>query len=415
MKLKSISIKRFFHIFTIIVCLISGLVVAGDFKLGLENISDSFVQRLHGRRIGLVTNQTGTDQQGRRNIDLLLQKGLQITYLFAPEHGIAGAVPAGDDVSNMIDHKTDIPIVSLYAKGSGKAIDPNSLNAIDLLVFDMQDSGMRHYTYISTLMRVMQAAAEHSKPIVVLDRPNPLGGNMEGPLVELGLRSFISIASIPLRHGMTMGELAWYFNSHELQKPAQLHVVKMNNYNRFNGSADHFFTALSPNIKTIQSCYGYSFLGLLGEISPFDVGVGSDVAFQTILLPQNLGVSNITWSQVQQLLQERGIHAQPYQRFSKAKGTYYRGLKLQIPDITGVASFELLVATVRVFKKAGVPFSFSPSFDKAVGSAQVQKVLAGNSNKGLLKKQVNRNLGMFFEKARTSFMYDPLPFAVVME
>src|SRR5207249_6044556 len=142
---------------------------------------------------------------------------------------------------------------------------------LDCLVFDIQDSGMRHYTYISTLLNTMKIAAEYKKPYIVLDRPNPLGGMMQGPLVQPDLISFISIAPIPLRHGMTIGELAHYFNGHILEKSAILHVIPMHDYNRMNGFAGTFLHQLSPNLLSLQSCYGYSFLGLLGEVEPFDV------------------------------------------------------------------------------------------------------------------------------------------------
>jgi len=386
-----------------------------DFKLGIENISDSFAQRLKGRSIGLITNQTGIDQQGRRNVDILVQKGLKIAYLFAPEHGLAGTVAAGEDVDIMVDQKTGIPVISLYKKGTGQTLDQDILAKLDMLIFDMQDSGMRHYTYISTLMRVMQAAAEHDKPLVVLDRPNPLGGTMEGPLVEEHLRSFISIAPIPLRHGMTIGELAWYFNIHELEKPVQLHVVKMNNYNRFDTSSSKCFAALSPNIQTMQACYGYSFLGLLGEIGPFSVGVNTNNAFQCILLPKSCGISNGTWRQLQTVLHKHGIESIPHQRFSNNRQEYLDGLKVQVKEITCVSSFDLLTEIVGLFRKAGLQFSFSSSFDKAIGTDKMQKLFLGKINKTSVMREINRNLSHFFQKAAQAFMYDSLPQVVLMQ
>ena len=413
MKNKKVFIRRFAQICISITFIYSATYA--DFKLGIENISDSFLQRLRGRSIGLITNQTGTDQRGRRNIDLLVQKGLRITHIFAPEHGLAGTVSAGNDVSNVVDKKTGIPVVSLYKKGTGRALDADTMKKIDLLIFDIQDSGMRHYTYISTLLHAIQAAAEHGKAIVVLDRPNPLGGNMEGPLVESDLRSFISIAPIPLRHGMTIGELAWYFNTHELKKPAQLHVVKMQNYNRFEMLRVQSFTALSPNIKTIQACYGYSFLGLLGEIEPFVVGVHTDKAFQCILLPKNKGVSDATWRRLQVVVHKHGIESMAYRRFSKTRNEHYHGLKLDIPDITRVASFELLVTIVDFFKKEGIQLGFSPSFDKAMGTAQIQQLFLGKVSRARVMRAINHNLEQFFHKNFKTFMYDPLPYVVLME
>ena len=190
-------------------------------QLGIETISPTLIQQLQKYKIGLVTNQTGKDQNNNRTIDILHNKKLNITKIFVPEHGLDGTVKAGSAVSNTVDTATKIPVVSLYQKDTGKIITETILNNTDIIMFAIQDSGMRHYTYISTLLRVMEAAQKYNKKVIVLDRPNPLGARMEGPLVEPDLTSFISIASIPLRHGMTIGELARYFNQHVLEKPIQ--------------------------------------------------------------------------------------------------------------------------------------------------------------------------------------------------
>lgn len=232
------------------------------FKLGLENIPQSFIKQLSPDRplvIGLITNQTGKDQQGRSNIAVLQEKGITIKYLFAPEHGSQGTYKAATTVPDAHDATFNIPIVSLYKNGSGTIIRDEQMNEVDALFFDIQDSGMRHYTYISTLFYAIECAAYHHKPIVILDRPNPLGSIMEGPLVEPPLKSFISIAEIPLRHGMTVGELAHFFNMHTVKTPAQLYVVPMKHYERHHGIGTTLKTALSPNITSIDSCYGYSF------------------------------------------------------------------------------------------------------------------------------------------------------------
>ena len=194
--------------------------------------------------------------------------------IFAPEHGFDGKSHAAQEIKDGRDVKTKIPVMSLYGKGTGKKVDPEMIKNIDAFFFDIQDSGMRHYTYISTLFTILKAAEEEKKKVIVFDRPNPLGKAMEGPLVESSLISFISIASIPLRHGMTLGELAEYFNQHVLEKQAALTVVPMKNYDRTVG-IEHLHAPLSPNIASKESCHGYSFLGLLGEVKPFDVGVGT--------------------------------------------------------------------------------------------------------------------------------------------
>src|ERR1700722_2326786 len=181
-------------------------------KLGLENIEDAMWLKLGNSAnkkasIGLITNHTGKNQQGSRTIDVLLQRGLAIKKIFVPEHGLDGQLAAEKEVKDSIDAKTNISVVSLYGQGTGKKIPAQKLKDIDVLIFDMQDSGMRHYTYVSTLLYVLEAAGMYNKSLIVLDRPNPLGVRMEGPLVDNFQKSFISVASIPLRHGMTIGEL----------------------------------------------------------------------------------------------------------------------------------------------------------------------------------------------------------------
>ena len=388
------------------------VIYQADFKLGLENIPDSFLQklRLHGSalsRIGLITNQTGKDQQGKRNVDILLAHDLHIIRIFAPEHGLSGVVLAGKEVNGSVDEKTNIPVISLYGKDTGKRITKDTVSNVDVLIFDIQDSGMRHYTYISTLLHAMEAAAEFDKRIVVLDRPNPLGFRMEGPLVEKDLRSFISIASVPLRHGMTIGELAWYFNLYVLKTPAKLHVIKMKDYNRGVGLNNVLPEALSPNIQHIQSCYGYSFLGLLGEIAPFDVGVGTDMAFRCILLPRTLAVKLSTWKQVQKLLASYGIKSFPHKCLN-CKGQHI-GLSLHIDDINRVASFSLLLDLLQFFQNTGIRFSYSPMFNKAIGTKCVRKMMSGVFERAQLSHITQTNLQQFFNKARQVFMYEPFP------
>src|SRR5436190_4773991 len=272
------------------------------FSLGVENVSPSLMARIVPNKskpvIGLITNQTGVNQQNVRTIDTLLANNCcDIKYIFVPEHGLNGIL-AERDVPNSVDTQTNISIISLYGNGTGKMISSEHINNIDLLVFDIQDSGMRHYTYISTLLNTMKIAAEYHKLFVVLDRPNPLGGLMQGPLVESDLISFISIASIPLRHGMTIGELAWYFNEHVLERSVPLHVVTMSDYDRTQGFVGQWLQQLSPNIQSLQSCLGYSFLGLIGELEPFDIGIGTNMAFRCITLPESLHVASSVWKQI---------------------------------------------------------------------------------------------------------------------
>jgi uncharacterized protein YbbC (DUF1343 family) len=380
------------------------------FQLGIENISASLIQSAAQLRIGLITNHTGRDQQGNRTVDILQQKGLCISYILAPEHGFEGTQGAGKPVTSAVDQKTGIAIVSMYGAGgdhtmSGKHIDAAIMNQIDMLCYDIQDAGMRHYTYISTLLCVLEAAAHHEKPMIVFDRPNLLGPHMEGPLVDDHLKSFISIASIPLRHGMTVGELAQYFNKYVIEKPAHLHVVTMKDYDRT--MSPMWLSSLSPNVSSLAALYGYSFLGILGEVAPFHLGVGTPDAFQTIMVPADCNISLHEWDMITSILNAYGIQCS-YHTASR-KGRLYTGLKLQITNGMKVASFALLLELLSFFHTAGIALSYSISFDKAVGTDKLKGVYQGTHSLHELKKKINMQLEQFFIKAKDAFLYEPLP------
>ena len=387
------------------------------FQLGIENLTPSFLHAVHigkdlSSRVGLITNQTGVDQKGNRTVDILRQNGVRIVYILAPEHGFDGKQPAGKPIADVVDRKTGIPIKSVYGRGgdytiAGKRIDQAIMRQLDVLFFDIQDAGMRHYSYISTLMCALEAAAEHGKPLIVFDRPNPLGPNMEGPLVDPDptLKSFISIAPIPLRHGMTIGELALFFNKHVLPKPAKLQVVKMKDYTRT--IQPPFLANLSPNLASAEAIKGYSFLGLLGEFAPFYTGVGTSSAFQLIMLPDAERFPPYEWSRVKAILQRYHVNA-AHQTITYNRRSF-TGLKMFIEQVRKVPSFELLLELFDFFKKAGISFTYSRTFDKTFGTKLVKKLCQGGCTRFELQTHVNSGLERFFKQASDAFLYDPKP------
>ncbi len=394
-------------------CLLFSLHLCGgvlDFKLGVENISPQLINVYVKSKtpIALVTNQTGKDQKGNRTIDILRAKGFNVVKIFAPEHGLEGKTEAAQEVKDGVDVKTQIPVVSLYGKNSGKKIVPEAIKDVEALFFDVQDSGMRHYTYISTLFNVLQTAAHEGKKVVVFDRPNPLGKTMEGPVVEPSLISFISIASIPLRHGMTIGELAEYFNSFVLEKKATLTVVHMEGYQRSLGIPE-LIAPLSPNIASKESCHGYSFLGLLGEVKPFDVGVGTPHAFQVIALPASLSLPLSFWQELTDRLKACGISATKHEFMHERKKELYHGLRLCMDNINQVNAFNAFLLTVNLVKKAGIALDFQREFDKAAGSVRVRAFLTGSITYQELMGDINKDLQIFFQKAQSVFRYAPHP------
>lgn len=230
-------------------------------KLGNEVLLESYSYLIEGKKVGLVTNQTGVDSRGISFIDILTAtKGMKLIALYSPEHGIDGTARAGASVNSYMHPRYDIPVYSLY--GSTRMPTYEMLLKIEALLFDIQDIGARSYTYMSTLQYCLVAAKKYNKPLIVLDRPNPLGGMIvEGPVLEDPFKSFMGVDNLPMAHGMTAGELALFFNRNI---GADLTVIPMEGYYRDMAFHDTGlpFVPTSPNIPDINSVYGYMVTGL---------------------------------------------------------------------------------------------------------------------------------------------------------
>ncbi|MDZ7372936.1 MAG: DUF1343 domain-containing protein [candidate division KSB1 bacterium] len=259
--------------------------VARPVRTGLEVLLHDPPQELRSLRLGLITNPTGVTSDLRQNVDALLQAGFRITALFGPEHGIRGDVEGGKEIESYVDARTGITVHSLY--GRHRKPSPEMLQGVDALVFDIQDIGIRPYTYISTLALAMEAAAEKGIPLYVLDRPNPLGGlRVEGPVLEERFRSFIGIHPIPYVHGLTVGELARLFNG-EFQIGCRLHVVNMQGWRRFFLWPDTGlpWVPTSPHIPHWFSALYCAATGALGELGTVSEGVGTPSPFELVGAP----------------------------------------------------------------------------------------------------------------------------------
>jgi uncharacterized protein YbbC (DUF1343 family) len=229
-------------------------------RVGAEVLLERHLDLLIGKRVGVVCNQTAVLPNGTYLVDTLLHRGVHITALFAPEHGIRGTVAAGEQVTNETDPITGIPIYSLY--GGTRKPKPEMLDHVDVLVFDMQDAGARFYTFASTMAYVMEAAAENSKKFIVLDRPNPIDGvDVEGPPLDLRLISFIGLFPIPVRYGMTLGELAKMIVGEGYINPSNLDltVIPMERWKRamWYDETGLPWIAPSPNMKTLATATVY--------------------------------------------------------------------------------------------------------------------------------------------------------------
>jgi len=256
--------------------LTSSAALASNFKLGDELLMTKYHYLIEGERVGLVTNQSGVNSRGVSTIDVLAgDPSIELTALFGPEHGIDGQAKAGAYVQSYTHPTLGIPVYSLY--GATREPSADMLANVDVLVFDVQDIGSRTYTYMSTLNYCMVAAQKYNKTVVVLDRPNPLGGVIvDGPVLEDGYITFVGVDNLPMAHGMTAGELAKFFNR---KIGADLEVVPMQGYTRSMIYQDTglAWVQTSPNIPDLDSVFGYMATGL-GE----GTGIGQGDKFKWI-------------------------------------------------------------------------------------------------------------------------------------
>jgi uncharacterized protein YbbC (DUF1343 family) len=250
---------------------------------GVDVLAKDRFAALLGQRVGLVTNPTGLSSEGRSTIDLLHEtREVHLTTLFGPEHGLRGE--QDELVEDASDQKTGLPIYSLY--GQRNKPTPEQMSLLDTLVFDIQDIGCRFYTYVSTLTKVLEAASEQSKRVVVLDRPNPITGTAaEGPLPDLDKLSFTACHPLPVRHGMTLGELARLIHA-EREFACSLEVVACQRWQRSDwfDATGLLWTDPSPNMRSLSAALLYPGIGLL-EFTNLSVGRGTDTPFEVIGAP----------------------------------------------------------------------------------------------------------------------------------
>lgn len=313
--------------------------------LGIEVLEHQQFEPLQGKRVAVCTNPTGVDHQLRSTVDILYE-GQQIgdyrlVALYGPEHGVRGNEHAGDAVSNSVDEKTGIPMYSLY----GKMRKPSAelLKNVDCIVYDIQDIGCRSFTYISTMGNLMEACAENDKELIVLDRPNPLGGEkIEGNLVEDGFISFVSQFKIPYIYGQTCGELALYLNA-IADKPCKLKVIPMKGWTRdmtWEQTGLEWIVA-SPHIPQAKTAMFYPATGIFGELGYVSIGVGYTLPFELI------GAPWIEAEKLAQVLNERQvpgvvfrpIYFKPY--YGNFSGEQSQGVQIHILDYNAARLSDL--------------------------------------------------------------------------
>lgn len=329
--MNAFTLKQFIIYFLLGLLCLQGSAAA-DVVPGIEKlVTPEYRVHIENKRIGLITNQTGVTRHLEANVDFLLRYreplNLQIAALFAPEHGIDGAQHAAEDVAD--SKRNEIPIYSLH--GKNRRPTREMLKGIDVLVFDMQDVGSRSYTYSTTLFYVMEEAAKLGIPVVVADRPNPINGLVvDGPMLDPKWRSFIGYINVPYCHGMTIGELAQFFNR-EYDVGCRLSVVPMTGWSR---SMTYVETGLpwvptSPNIPESTTPLYYPMTGILGELQLVNIGIGFTLPFKVVGAP---------WIEAQQLAAKLNAQKLPGVMFSPIHYKPYSG-KFSKKEVEGVLIF----------------------------------------------------------------------------
>ena len=386
-------------------------------KPGIEVLKDSNFKILEGKRVGLITNPTVFDNSPKSTIDILHEApNVNLVALFGPEHGVRGDVHAGDKIADMSDPKTGIPVLSLY--GSTRKPTPGMLAGIDVLVYDIQDIGSRSFTYISTMGLAMEAAAENNIKFVVLDRPNPLGGNkIEGNLAEEGFISFVSQFKIPYIYGLTCGELAVLLNEEGMLKAkCDLEVVKMDGWKRsmrFEETGLQWVPS-SPHIPHPSTSVYYPTSGILGELGYMSIGVGYTIPFHMFAAE---------WIEAEMLadklngyklpgLHFRPIHVKPF--YSVGVGKNLQGVQLHIMDydkasLTDV-QFYVMEAIAELYPDKAVFDNASESrfrmFDLVSGSDQIRLRFSKRHKFEDIKDYWYNDVECFAKLAKKYHMYE---------
>lgn len=376
-------------------------------QLGVDVLLEKdskFIELVRGKRVGLITNPSGVDGALVPTADRLANdERVRLVQLYGPEHGIRGDVAAGDQVSDERDAATGVPVQSLY--GKSKRPSPESLAGLDVVLFDIQDVGSRTYTYISTLGEALKACAEAGKPLVVLDRPNPLGGvRFEGPMIDERWRSFIGWGPMPLTHGMTVGEVARYFND-ALALGCELRVVPMRGWKRAMGwnSTGLEWTQTSPHVPNATQAYLYVTTGMIASSTTnLSDGVGSTMPFELV------GAEFIDAIELEIELNARKLPGVRFQAlaykpfYGKFKDKPLRGVRLRVSDPAAYRPLHTALVILTTLRRM-YPQQFELAADDALGKHWGNLELRTQLEAGASVEQIERSWAAGradFERAR---------------
>lgn len=391
---------------------------AAQVQLGNETLAAGGFQALKGRRTGLITNPSGVNSRLQSTIDILRRApGVKLTALFAPEHGLRADVAAGTEFPDSTDARTGLPVHSLYGPGPARRPKPAALQNLDALVYDIQDIGCRSYTFISTLGLAMEACASNNIEFIVLDRPNPLGGErIEGPLLNPQFKSFVGQWPVPYIYGMTAGELAQMINGEGwISRRCKLTVVPLKNWRRWMVWRDTGlpWVPTSPYMPHGDSPLHYPSTGVLGQIGGVSIGIGYTLPFQTIAAP---------WFSAQDLADTLNSRNLPGVRFLPVDYTPFYGA-FRERRISGVQvffseparapllaiNFHALDAARRaghnLFAEAAKDTARMAMFDKLMGTDQVRRMLDEGASAAAITKSWKASEDAFRQRRQKYLLY----------
>lgn len=401
-----------------LIILSAALTAGAQVKPGIEVLRDNGFASLQGKRVGLITNPTGVDNNLVSTVDILAKApGVKLVGLYAPEHGVRGDVHAGDKVDGSVDKATGVPVYSIYGKTLKPT--PEMLKDVDVLIYDIQDNGCRSYTFISTMGKAMEACAEQGKKFMVLDRPNPISGNkIEGNLVEDSCYSFVSQFPIPYIYGLTPGELARYLNEEGLigkGDKVDLEVVPMEGYTR---DMDFRSTGMpwvlpSPHMPVPESCFYYPASGILGELYQISIGVGYTEPFKLFCAP---------WIDAEDLAKKlndrdipgvrfRPIHIKPF--YSTGKGENLGGVETYITDVDkaplSLIQFYVMDQLAQDYPQGRLFDTATQArknmFDKVVGSKKIRPMFTKRYKVADIEQYWNKDNESFRAKSSKYHLY----------
>ena len=356
---------------------------------------DEYIPQLEGKRVALFSNHTGV-VNGRHTLDHLIDRGIDVRCIFSPEHGFRGTADAGEHVNSSVDSKTGIPIASLYG-GKRRGPDPTLIDSLDVIVVDIQDVGLRYYTYYASMIELMNAAARAGKSVIILDRPNPNGMTVDGPILDMKYRSGVGRLPIPVVHGMTLGELALMANGEgwlDDSAKVDLSVVPCQGYTH--RTRYRLPIAPSPNLRTMTAVYLYPSMCYF-EATPVSLGRGTDRPFMIYGHPD---------------MSDRSFSFTP-RSLPGAKNPPQLGKLCHGVDLSGIADEDAIAQGINLeylidaYRDLNIGDKFFTSFfERLIGRGDIRKMIESGMSADEIKATWADDVARFRDQRRPYLLYE---------